>query len=477
MKLWQKASLVCGAALLTVVAACSSILLVYARNSILDLARTQTEEKQRVLSTSFAEMTNYYLLDSDPAPVRDSLVRYCFERLGDATSVLVRGDQVISTRQDFSPEEVLPEEALADGLQVLSVRNGEERLLVAANQVLAGGEIYGIYTVRNVSGVYRSVRTMTAVFVLISLAGTALGALFVTLLMRRGARPIGKLAAAARRIAGGDYGFRADVSGRDETGALAADFNTMAAAVQTRIGELEATARRQELFIGGVTHEFKTPLASMLLHTQLLRSANMSAEEADRSLARIEDQCRWLEKLTQALLKLLTLRRDISLQAVSVPELLDRVRASAEPLLTSRGVTLRTSCDGSFVLADPALMRSLLMNLVDNAAKSYDPGAAEPAVWLTARDGTFEVRDRGRGISPEALEHIFEPFYMADKSRSKKLGGSGLGLALVKAIADAHGAKLEVTSAPGQGTAVRVILKLQDDYNELIDSPPGPVPE
>ncbi len=477
MKLWQKASLVCGAVLLTVVAACSSILLAYARNSILDLAETQTAEKQRVLSTSFAEMTNYYLLDSDPAPVRDSLVRYCFERLGDATSVLMRGDRVISTHLDVSPAEYLPGQALADGLQVLPVRHGEDRLLIAANQVLAGGETYDIYTVRDVSGVYRSVRTMTAAFVLISLAGTVLGAFLITLLMGRGARPMGELAAAARRIAGGDYGFRADVSGRDETGALAADFNTMAAAVQTRIDELEATARRQELFIGGVTHEFKTPLASMLLHTQLLRSANMSAEEADRSLARIEDQCRWLEKLTQTLLKLLTLRQDVSLQEIPAAELVAQVQSSAGPLLQSRGVTLRTNCDGSVVLADPVLMRSLLVNLVDNAAKSYDPGTAEPTVWLTARDGSFEVLDQGRGIPPEALDHIFEPFYMADKSRSKKQGGSGLGLALVRAIADAHGAKLEVTSAPGQGTAIRVLLKLQDDYNKLIDSPPDPVPE
>ena len=475
MKLWQKASILCGAVLLVVVTACSALLLRYARGSILDLARTQTEEKQQALAVSFTQMTGYYLLDSDPGSVRDSLVRYCFERLGDGTSVLMRDGKTICTRLAFSPADYLPEEALSDDTPVLSAQNGDKRLLIAGSQVLAGGETYTIYTVRDVSDVYRSVRTMTGVFALISLAGVALGTLFITILMRRGARPVARLAAAARRIAGGDYGFRAEVSGHDEVGALAADFNTMAAAVQSRVDELTDTARRQELFIGGVTHEFKTPLASMLLHAQLLRSANMSPEEADRSLARIQDQCRWLERLTQTLLKLLTLRQDVPVRPVPAAELVDQVRDSAAQRLAALGVTLHTDQDGGTLLINPELMRSLLVNLVDNAAKSYDPDAPDAAVWLTVREGAIEVLDRGRGIPPEALPHIFEPFYMADKSRSKKLGGSGLGLALVKAVADAHGAKLEVTSVPGAGTTVRVLLRLQDDYNKLIDSPPAPV--
>lgn len=477
MKLWQKASLLCGTVLLAVVAACSVLLLRYTQGAILDLARDQTEEKQRTLAASFTQMTDYYLLDSDPAPVRDSLVRYCFERLGDAASVLMRDGETICTHMTFSPAEHLPEDALSNDPPVLPVQNGDDRLFVAGGQVFIGSETYTIYTVRDVSDVYRSVRTMTGVFVLISLAGVALGTLLITLLMGRGARPMARLAAAARRIADGNYGFRAEVSGHDEVGALAADFNTMAAAVQSRVDELTDTARRQELFIGGVTHEFKTPLASMLLHTQLLRWANMSEDEADRSLERIEDQCRWLERLTQTLLKLLTLRQDVPVQPVPAAELIDRVRDSSEPRLSALGVTLHTDHDGGTLLINPELMRSLLVNLVDNAAKSYDPGAPNAAVWLTVRDGALEVLDRGRGIPPEALPHIFEPFYMADKSRSKKLGGSGLGLALVKAVADAHGAKIEVTSAPGAGTTVRVLLKLQDDYNKLIDSPPASVQE
>ena len=477
MKLWQKASALCAAVLVTVVAVCSAVLLLYAQRTILDRTEQQTMERQWALAASFETMTGYYLLSTDPEAVRDSLVRYCFAKFADAGSVLVHGEDTVFIQQEVDPAAWLPMEALTGGIRVLPVRKGETRLFIAGSLVDVGGEPYGVYTVQDVSDVYRAARTMTGVFVLISLAGAALGAALITLLMRRGARPLEDLAAAARRIAGGEYGCRAEVSGGDEIGALAADFNTMAAAVQDRVAELQDTARRQELFIGGVTHEFKTPLASMLLHAQLLRSANMGAEERDRSLTRIEDQCRWLEKLTQTLLKLLTLRQDIPVEAVSADALIEDVRASAEPLLTARGVALYTDSDGGTLTVNRDLMRSLAVNLADNAAKAYDPGDPDAAVWLTVRDGCIEVLDRGRGIPPEALGHIFEPFYMADKSRSKKQGGSGLGLALGKAIADAHGAKIEVTSAPGQGTTVRVLLKLQVHDNELIDSPPLPVGE
>ena len=125
--------------------------------------------------------------------------------------------------------------------------------------------------------------------------------------------------------------------------------------------------------------------------------------------------------------------------------------------LQSRGVTLQVRCDSDDTLPmDATLMVSLLMNLVENAARSYEPDAAEKPVFLTYADRTFTVSDRGRGIPAEAQGRIFEPFYRVDKARSRKQGGSGLGLALVKAIADAHGARLSLESEPGKGTTFRV---------------------
>ena len=120
-------------------------------------------------------------------------------------------------------------------------------------------------------------------------------------------------------------------------------------------------------------------------------------------------------------------------------------------------MTLITVCETAAPLPlNPTLMTSLLLNLVENGARSYDPEDRNKTVTLRATDRCFEVSDLGRGIPAQAQEHIFEPFYRVDKARSRKQGGSGLGLALVKAIADAHGAALSLDSQPGRGTTFRI---------------------
>ena len=230
----------------------------------------------------------------------------------------------------------------------------------------------------------------------------------------------------------------------------------MAGAVEQRIEELTETAERQRLFIGGVTHEFKTPLTALLLNVDSLQNTYLDEEGRSAAIARIEHQTRWLERLVQKLLKLITLEQAPELRTSSVPELLERVKESTADALTQRGVTLQMECHAERLDMDADLMQSVLVNLVDNAGKASQPGQT---VSLTADAAGFTVRDHGCGIPREELERITEPFYMVDRSRSKKQGGVGLGLALVKEIVRAHGGRLEIESAVDEGTTVRVLMK------------------
>ena len=118
----------------------------------------------------------------------------------------------------------------------------------------------------------------------------------------------------------------------------------MALCQEKHIDELTETAERQRLFIGGVTHEFKTPLTALLLNADSLQNTYLDEEERSAALARIEHQTRWLERLVQKLLKLITLDQSPELQPVSVPDLLDRVRESTADTLNKRGVSLETDC-------------------------------------------------------------------------------------------------------------------------------------
>lgn len=121
-----------------------------------------------------------------------------------------------------------------------------------------------------------------------------------------------------------------------------------------------------------------------------------------------------------------------------------------------RGTPLIIECGIDSLEMEMDLMKSLVINLVDNASKASEPGQS---IILRAYDFTIEVKDQGYGIPESELERITEPFYMVDRSRSKKKGGSGLGLALVKEIATVHNARVSIESSLNKGTTVRIIFK------------------
>ena len=161
--------------------------------------------------------------------------------------------------------------------------------------------------------------------------------------------------------------------------------------------------------------------------------------------------------MVQSLLKLTTQDKEIEKQDIFVSELFEGVKQSVSQNLIDRGVSLETMHSDELMYVNKALMQSLLVNIVDNAAKSYEQNT-HGVVLMKASHKTITIEDHGRGIPSDAISRIFEPFFMVDKSRSKKNGGSGLGLALVKMIADAHGALIDVDSAEGKGTTICITL-------------------
>lgn len=453
MKLWQKVSLICSAVLTSIVLLMGGLLLREAEQSILDLTYQQSSDKQRNLSASFSEMSNYYLEDSDTKPVEYSLVKYCFSRFADSTCVLMKGSETL-----YSNVAVDMSRYIIKGYDAEQFEEeiGGRQILITGSNVNVRNERYAVYVVEDITGVYESITRMVWRFALIGGVGILLGFVLIGLLVRRSMQPLAMLKTAAGRIAAGGYGERATVLSKDEVGALANDFNRMAEAVENHIGELIETAERQRLFIGGVTHELKTPLTTVILNADTLQNAYMDEEERQTALSYIERQCKWLERMTQKLLKLITLKQDIELKPSSVPQLFERVEESMAETLRQRDTRLISECKLNTLSMDADLMQSVLINLVDNASKASAPGQA---VTMRAYDDVIEVSDNGIGIPESELARITEPFYVVDKSRSKKLGGSGLGLALVKEIVNAHGAALEIESSVGVGTTIRVRFK------------------
>ncbi len=273
------------------------------------------------------------------------------------------------------------------------------------------------------------------------------------LLVFRSLKPIRTLQESANLLSRGQYENRIAVEGRDELAALARDFNSMADAVEENVGALRETAARRQAFINGLSHEMKTPVTAIMLSAETLLNRRLSPEESNRALARIYNQSKWLESLSQKLMALVLVQGEIEMRPESVADLLGAVKETVSGVFEENGIELIVRCGGGDLCMDFDLMRAALANLADNARKASRSGQT---VELCARGNIIEVTDHGRGIPREEIARVTEPFYMVDRSRSKKRGGAGLGLALVRQIAEAHGARLEIESVLDEGTTVRL---------------------
>lgn len=460
MKLWLKISVICGAVLIIIMSLCVALTISQSERGILDLAIKHAREKHMNLRSSFVQMTEYYLDENDSPAAAYSLIKYCFSQFADSSSVLIADGETICSDIYLHPEEILPVSEWGQKVFV-GEADGRDILIVGQKADVKGRNVL-VYVVEDLSSIHSEIDLMALKFIFINASCIVLGTILIILLVRRAAKPLNELSETAKLISAGEYGKRAEIRSGDEVGLLAGNFNAMADAVEKHIAELEEISQRQRLFIGGAAHEFKTPLASMIIHSDTLLNASVNEAAATTCSKHINRQCKWLERLTQKLLKLITLRESAELTATPVREVFDAVRESMEETLAERGTPLDVEYSDANLPMDADLMCSAVINLVDNASKASREGQA---VMLRSYGRTIEVSDRGKGIPKDEIDRITEPFYMADRSRSRKTGGCGLGMALVKEIAAAHHAELFIDSRQGEGTTVKIIFP---DNNTLI---------
>lgn len=340
------------------------------------------------------------------------------------------------------------------------VKTGAGYAVHTAQYLPLCGEVFGLERVSDVSDVFahaqRNLRTYRIVLLLVLAVGGALTTAFTLILTQ----PIRRISRTAKQLAEGRYDRRVNVRSRDELGQMAQDFNAMADALESKIRELEDAAQRQREFTASFAHELKTPLTSVIGYADTLRSRVLPAQQQMEAASYIFSEGRRLEAMSFALLDLFALEGERpQFRMVSAGRLAQEVERSCAYLMKNSGVELRLQVAPAQIRAVPELLTTLLYNLVDNARKASERGAA---VTLSAQGTDFGYRfcvtDTGRGIPQEALARITEPFYMVDKSRARAQGGAGLGLALCKKIAELHGATLHFASEVGRGTCVSFTL-------------------
>lgn len=274
-------------------------------------------------------------------------------------------------------------------------------------------------------------------------------------------RPLGALSRASRELANGNLSYRAKVRSRDEVGALARDFNHMAERLEADVEQLQEAMAVQERFMADFSHEMKTPMTSIIGYADLLRSQVLTPAEQMDAANYIFSEGRRLEGLSLKLLDMLSLgHSELKLVPASPAALISGLVEHLKTVYARQGIQIQYRCAEGMCLLEPDLVKTLLVNLLDNARKALDSGGNIYVLQEMLPDGCrIRVLDNGRGIPPESLAHLTEAFYRVDKSRSCAQGGAGLGLALCNEIVHQHGGTMQFESRVGNGTVVTVELK------------------
>lgn len=239
------------------------------------------------------------------------------------------------------------------------------------------------------------------------------------------------------------------------------ELNQLSVSYNKMLERLSEAFKLQRQFTANAAHELRTPLAVMQLQIDLYNSSKHPDNDtsAQQTISMITEQTERLSKMVRTLLdmsELQTIARD---EEIAIAALVEEVLADLEPLAQEKGINLIEKCDNVLLMGSDILIYRLVYNLVENAIK-YNFSVGTVTVNATQQNSQLHltVEDTGNGIPEELKERIFEPFFRLDKSRSRELGGVGLGLALVREIVRVHNGSILVKNNANSGTTFEVIF-------------------
>lgn len=274
-------------------------------------------------------------------------------------------------------------------------------------------------------------------------------------------RPIRKITEATKKIATGDFGVNVDIKRRDEIGDLADNFNTM-------VKELKGIEYLRKDFISNISHELKTPIASIQGFTKLLADDDLTKKEKQEYINIILEETTRLSNLSSNMLKLSKFENQeiiTNKKEYRLDEQIRRAIIMLEEKIEEKNIKVTLKSKEISIIEDEDLIMEIWINLLNNAVK-YSNENGNIDITITEDDEFIKVKikDDGIGIEKEKQDRIFEKFYQAETSHSSE--SSGLGLAIVKRIIDLTKGKISVESEYGKGTTFMVqLLKLEKESN------------
>ncbi|MCA1832951.1 MAG: sensor histidine kinase [Actinomycetota bacterium] len=342
---------------------------------------------------------------------------------------------------------------------------GPFRYRVIATALSDGGTLVVAQTLGDVDATLRKLVLVESIVTALVLAGVAGIALW---LVRLGLRPLTEMEVAADDIAQGNLSRRVDITDEHtEVGRLGRALNVMLERIEAAFAERRTSEDRLRRFVADASHELRTPLTSIRGYAELFRhGADRRPEDLEKSMRRIEEESARMGTLVDELLLLARLDQGPQLERtpVDITTLARDAVEDARAVQPARPISFEANGRAIIVEGDEARLRMIAANLLSNAL-SHTPLETPVRVAVATDDSNavLEVADEGPGLDGDEAEHVFDRFFRVDEARSRHNGGVGLGLAIVAAVAKAHGGAVRLDSSPGAGARFTVLLPLAAD--------------
>ena len=337
--------------------------------------------------------------------------------------------------------------------------NGE-KIFLAYSKLPAPFDSYNVITGFSVQALFNDWHDTIIVVVALSVIFSFIISAVLYFSLNQLTRPLIAISNAAAKFGEGDYSVRIKEMSKDELGDTARNFNLMADRITNQMNSLEAMANDKQRLIDDLSHEMRTPLTAIRGYVEYMQAAKLTDEEYFKTLGIIDRQADRMQKLSEGVLSFTRLRNENADRTtpVNVAALLADIQKSYSIKADRDNIYLSVSAPRYLTIkGDRLLFESLIGNLLDNALNACaDTPVKRVSVTARTRNDNvvIEIEDTGIGMSRETLENVHKPFFRADKSRSRRRGGAGLGGALCKEIADMYDIDISYTSQLGNGTKV-----------------------
>ncbi|WP_244935708.1 sensor histidine kinase [Paenibacillus glycanilyticus] len=409
---------------------------------------------------------DFYAVESRGATIESSLASLIkpYSYLSGDNNVklaLYKGQQsVYSNGQEIELESRFLEPP-EDGTRLSAIeKSGGHTYVIVSGKLPQPYNAYTLVYIYDTTDAIQTWQHMKNMLFVIGLIISGLLAVGLLLLLNRIFKPLSQISYTSRKIAEGDYETRLTVSGRDELSEMARSFNHMAEEIQRQMTELITAAEKKQQFIDNFAHELRTPLTAIYGYAEYLQKVAITEDDRLDAIQYIMSGSQRMQNMAAQLLELANLSHDEIFQgAQSVSGLFQSVERTLSSRITEKEIHIEYRLETDLILGDAFLLESLFINLIDNAIKACGIGG-QIIVHASSEAGNLKIsiQDNGKGMTPEVLQHITEPFYRAEKSRNRKDGGAGLGLSICQQIVLRHGAELTFMSRPDEGTTAIVFF-------------------